>query len=177
MRPLPLVYRGPRAGRSQSGLGDVAASVKGVVLPETGRRPALGAKAAFKSDSGDASRALGTGDKDWSLAALATKTWGRHSAHAMVGHAFVGDRHAPQLRDAACLGVGGDYAWNARWSALAEAFGGLNADPTVGSDPAALRVGTILSWSKKAFWDASVAFGLTPASPRWTLTLGLTLAP
>lgn len=170
---VPLHARGPEARGDWSGLGDVAAGAKWVPLPEAGRRPALAVFGKLKTDSGDLSRGLGNGERDWTVGSALSKTWGGSSMHLNAGRRILGSDETPARRDVWLWGAGGDWAFSKRASLLAEAFGHGSEGPGL-EDHVAFRAGTILSFGPDFLLDLSGIHGLTRSTPRWAWTAGLT---
>ena len=166
-----LMHRpqGPTVG----GVGDSLFAVKGLLSAETPRLPALALRAGWKAPTGDAARELGSGDDDFLLMGAASKKWGGHSAHAMLGRTWVGRSADPALRDYVFYGFGADVALNKKVSVLAEAFGSgpLSTDS---SDEAALRLGGIYTVSERLLLDFSVRRSLKASAHYWGTSIGLT---
>src|SRR3972149_9158609 len=132
---LPYLWHKPEVGDSESGPGDMNLVLKYLLSEEDGIHPALAAKAAIKTSSGDHKKGLGTGDEDLSLVLAATKTVEKFILHAQFGYTFVGDDKDDNLRDVTVYGVAVDYGLQEDLRLAAEISGNRHPDRSVNTDP------------------------------------------
>jgi hypothetical protein len=118
---------------------------------------------------------LGSGDKDYSLFAVATKTAGKFVLHGQIGYSWIGKGKTSTLRDIAIFGIAADYAVSDRLHLLAELNNNRHPDSTATEDPRTGLVGLNYRMTKHVIFDAAGKWGLSKAGPDWNLMTGLSL--
>ncbi len=159
---------------SVSGIGDVNAVVKGLVIEEQAMIPAFALRGSIKTNTGDASEGLGSGDIDLSFAAAASKALGDFILHAMFGYTVVGDNGDSNIRDIYYYGFAVDYGLTEQFHLCTEFTGNRNSDRTAEDDPMLAFVGGYYEFSERVIVDTGVRFGLNDDAPAWNTTLGVT---
>ena len=172
---VPYLIHQPASGASYHGVGDINLVLKDLVISESERSPALTVKSVFKMESGDFNLGLGSGDKDYSLFAVATKTAGKFVFHGQIGYSWLGKGKISSLRDITVYGLAVDYLFTDRLHLLAELNGNRHPDSTATDDPRAWLVGINYKLTDKIIFDAAGKWGLSKASPDWNLMTGLSV--
>ncbi|MBI5700149.1 transporter [Candidatus Saganbacteria bacterium] len=170
---IPYLFHANPDGTSPSGVGDINLVVKGLLADENEKSPAVAVKGVVKLDNGDYGSGLGSGDKDYSLFAVASKTLGRYMVHAQVGYTRVGKAQNAALRDIPLYGLAFDYSLTDAFHLLAEINGNRHPDSAATDDPRNWLMGITYKLSDKIILDLAGRGGLTKASPDWSLTTGL----
>lgn len=170
---IPYLFHANADGTSPSGAGDVNLVLKDLLYSEGESAPALALKAVVKLDNGNYGQGLGSGDKDYSFFAVASKTLGRNIVHAHVGYTLVGKAQSGALRDVSLFGLGVDCALTDAVHLLAEINGNRHPDSAASEDPRNWLMGITYKLSDKLIFDLAGRGGLTKASPDWSLTTGL----
>lgn len=172
---IPYLIHSLRGGGSEEGIGDVNLVAKYLLITEGERNPAFAVKGVVKLDNGDFDKGLGSGDKDYSLFAVASKTIGLVTVHGQFGYAWVGDRKDENLRDITLYGIAFDYALTEPFHILAEYSGNRHPDRTENEDPRNALAGTSYKVSDHLTLDAAYRWGLSDSVPDWSTTMGVSI--
>ncbi len=172
---FPYLYHNNIDNTTQNGLGDISLVLKDLILPEGEKNPAFVLKGVVKLDNGDFSKGLGSGDKDFSLFAVATKGLGRVILHAQIGYAWIGKKGSSSLRDISLFGIAVDYIMTDAFHLVAEIDGNRHPDSTIAEDPRSWLVGFTNKLSEKMIFDLAFRGGLSAASPDSNITSGLSV--
>lgn len=173
---IPYLFHNPKAGGSEEGIGDINVVAKYLLIQEGDKKPAFAVKAAVKMDNGDYDRGLGSGDKDYSLFVVASKTIGQVTVHGQVGYTWAGDEENSNLRDITLYGIAFDYAVTEPLHILAEINGNRHPDRTSEEDdPRNALAGLTYKVSDNLTLDAGYRWGLSDSVPDWSTTLGVSI--
>ena len=172
---IPWLFHDPKGGDSVNGIGDVNFVGKFLLFEEKGNWPAFALKGAFKTNTGSETRGLGSGDLDYSLVAVASKTLGSFTLHTMFGYTFVGANGNENIRDIYLYGFAVDYALTDSFHLVSEVTGSRQPDITEPHDPVSCLIGSFYKISEKITVDGGVRFGLNDAAPDWNTTVGVTI--
>ncbi len=172
---IPYLVDRPRDEQGVDGIGDTNLVAKYAVFKETGMWPAFTFKGVVKTDSGSSRKSLGSGDIDYSLVAVASKSLGPFMLHANLGYTFVGDNGDPNIRNVYLYGFALDYALSDPFHLVAEIVGNRNPNRRVSDDQATGLVGATYRLSEKIILDAAVRFGVNDSVPEWSTTTGVSL--
>ena len=173
---IPYLFHQPPSGVSYNGPGDINLVLKSLMLNEGEKIPALTVKGVFKADTGDFNLGLGSGDKDYSLIAVASKTAGAFALHGQIGYSWIGKEKTGSLRDITMYVLAADYAFTDKLHLLAEINGNRHPDSASADDPRNYLIGLNYKLSEKLVWDLAFRGGLTSASPAQNLTIGTSAA-
>jgi hypothetical protein len=172
---IPYLLHNPDTGSHVDGIGDVNAVGKYLIFEEKDMCPAFALKGAIKTNSGSLSKGLGTGDLDYNLVAVASKSLGQFTLHAMFGYTFVGDNGDSNIQDMYLYGFAADYAMTEAFHLVSEIAGNRNPDRTAANDPIIGLIGAYYKISEKVTVDGGMRFGFNDAAPQFNSTLGVTL--
>lgn len=129
-----------------------------------------------KLDNGDYDKGLGSGDKDYSLYAVASKTIGGATIHAQFGYTWVGDEEDSNLRNITLYGLAVDCALTEPFHILAEFNGNRHPDQTAEEeDPRNTLAGVTYKVSDNLTLDAAYRWGLSDSVPDWSTTVGASI--
>jgi predicted porin len=155
------------------GVGDINLVLKDSLLSEGEKNPAVAVKGVVKLNNGDAATGLGSGDKDYSVFAVASKTMGRSIINAHIGYSWVGKALSGTLRDITLYGLAVDYSVTNAFHLMAEVNGNRHPDSTSSEDPRNWLIGVTHQLSDKIIFDIAARGGLTKASPDFSVTTGI----
>ncbi|MBI5892685.1 MAG: transporter [Deltaproteobacteria bacterium] len=173
---IPYMLHDTEDGENEDGIGDINIVGKFLLIEEGDKNPAFTLKAVVKTSSGDYGKGLGSGDKDYSLVAVASKTIGDFQLHGMFGYTFVGDNGDDNIRDIYLYGIGIDYSLTENFHLVAEVAGNRHSDRTIdGDDPASGLVGATYKISEHLTIDGGIRFGFNDSMPDWNTTLGMSI--
>lgn len=161
---------------SEEGIGDVNLVAKYLLVEEGEKNPAFAVKGVAKLDNGDYDNGLGSGDKDYSLFAVASKAIGPVTLHGQFGYTWVGDEEDSNLRDITLYGLAIDYALTEPFHILAELNGNRHPDQTAEEeDPRNALAGVTYKVSDNLTLDAAYRWGLSDSVPDWSTTVGASI--
>ena len=172
---VPYMVHNPDEGSSEDGIGDINLVAKDLLITEGERNPAFTIKGVIKMDNGYEDKGLGSGDKDYSLFAVASKTLGDITLHGMFGYTWVGNKEDSNLRDITLYGIAVDYALTEPLHILAEYSGNRHPDRTENEDPRNALAGISYKVSDRLTLDAAYRWGLSDSSPDWSTTMGASI--
>ncbi|MBI4745612.1 MAG: transporter [Deltaproteobacteria bacterium] len=174
---IPYLIHDLKVGDSEDGIGDINLVAKYLLIKEGERNPAFAVKGAVKIDNGDYDRGLGSGDKDYSLFAVASKTISQVTVHGHAGYTLVGDKKDKNLRNITLYGLAIDYALTEPLHILAEINGNRHPDSTAEEDdPRNALAGITYKVSDSLTLDAGYRWGLSDSVPDWSTTVGVSIA-
>jgi hypothetical protein len=159
-----------------NGWGDVAVQLEGSLLKERAYLPGMSMAFQTKTQSANEDRGLGSGETDYTVTALASKTFGHTSAHLNLGLTVVGDPPETDSRNTFNYNVALEHSLSERLLLVGELFGRTNQDRSAETDPLECLMGVVYSLNKQVVLDAGIGMGVSPASPDLRLTTGLTVA-
>lgn len=157
------------------GGGDVNMVMKYLVMPENGEHPAFTVKGVVKLDSGDHTQGLGSGDRDYSVFAVSTKTLGVVSIHGHLGYTWIGKSNDPNLRNIYLYGLALDYGITDALHIVGELDGNRYPYLQAIQDPRIALLGMTLKFSDRFTVDVGIRKGLTATAPEWSTTAGVSM--
>lgn len=172
---IPYLLHYPDAGKQENGTGDINIVAKYLIRDENDGVPAIAVKGIVKMDNGANDRGLGSGDKDYSSVAVASKTISRMTVHGMFGYTWIGKKNDENLRDITLYGIALDYAASDPFHILAELNGNRHPDSTENDDPRNALAGLTYKVSDNLTVDAAYRWGLSDATPKWSTTVGASI--
>lgn len=167
---IPYLIHDLKGDGSEDGVGDINLVAKYLVIQEGDRSPAFAVKGVLKLDNGDEDKGLGSGDKDYSLFAVASKTVGPVTLHGQLGYTWVGSADDDHL-----YGMALDYAVTEPFHLLAEINGKRHPDRKEEENPRDALAGITYKVSDHLTLDAAYRWGLSDASPDWSTTAGASI--
>lgn len=172
---IPYLLHYPDTGNQETGVGDINIVAKYLIMEGNDVVPAFTVKGVVKLDNGDKDRGLGSGDKDYSAVAVASKTVSRMTVHGMFGYTRIGKKNDENLRDITLYGIAADLAVSEPFHILAELNGNRHSDSTANDDPRNVLAGVTYKVSDHLTLDAAYRWGLSDATPKWSTTIGASI--
>lgn len=168
----PLSPSTPATLSSSSGFGDIVGSAGYRVVDNllTGMQVVLAGRIKFPTAS--ASKGLGTGRTDIGAAATVRKRFASGWLYGELGYLVLGQPAGADLRNAVTWAAGGGRRLTPRLFLLASSFG--NTTVLSGySSPAEIGAGLGIRLADGLYLTAIPSLGLSHASPKYGVTLGL----
>lgn len=171
---VPYLVRDPGASHGIAGLGDICLVSKWLLTEARGPVPAVALKGAMKTRSGCAWRGTGSGERDYALYGIASRTCGSWTLHAMSGYVLLGT-YVPGRRTVAQVSAALDRAMGRGMHLMTEAMLQQDPDPRV---PAAVNglVGVARTVREGVTWDAAVRLRVRGEGAPWSTAMGLAVA-
>lgn len=172
---IPYLVHNFEGEITQSGIGDVNLVAKYLLIQEGKINPAFTLKGVLKLDNGDYEKGLGSGDRDYSVITVASKTIRDFTVHGQFGYTWVGKDKDENLRDIYLYGLALDYGFAEAFHIVGEINGYRHPDRTEEEDPRNVLIGVIYKLSEKLVLGFAVRLGLTESTPDWSTTTGLSI--
>lgn len=172
---VPYLFHTPEGGKNHNGLGDINLVGKVLMVEERDAYPAFTVKGVVKTDSGDEGKGLGSGDRDYSLVAVASKDLGDLAWHTMLGYIVVGDNGDENIRNIHLYGLAVDYGFTESSYIIAEVSGYRHPDRRSKEDPISGLFGTTYKVSDNVILDGAIRFGFNNSTPDWCVSTGTSL--
>jgi len=159
-----VIGRGAVGRQTESGLGDIVASLSYTFLPERPEVPLIELTGRVKLPTADEDDGLGTGKTDFGLQVDLAKRFGKLSTFATLGYRFLGDPSGVDLDDGFLGSLGFSYRFGPKLS------GGLAYDAreasTSGTDGSRELVPFLTyRWSDSLRLGTYAVIGMSDSSP------------
>lgn len=156
------------------GLGDLTVAAKWNPAQETELLPALALAPLVKFPTAEEDDELGSGEIDYDLMAIATKSFGNSAAlHANAGYSWIGDPDDENLDDMLYYGVALEVQVHPKAQWVGEVF--AQDELTSGADTVVqYNTGFRVDAVENATVDIAGGSGISGDAPDFTATLGLT---
>ena len=172
---LPYQIIDQTTASNLDGWGDVALRLEVNPVKEHGRAPAVSLAAQLKTHSANEDRGLGIGKVDYTMTALASKTFGKTSFHVNVGMTVVGDPPGTDQSDSVSYNFAVEHALTEQLMLAAEVYGQTNTDRDAETHPWETLAGLVYQFAEHLAVDLGIGMGLSQASPDLRLASGVTL--
>ena len=172
---IPYLFHSPAEGDRVDGIGDINLVGKYLLINEGEKNPAFALKGVVKLNTGDYDKGLGSGDRDFSVFAVASKGFGNLTAHAQLGYTWVGDKRDENLRNIYLYGLALDYGITETFHLVGEINGNRHPDRARAEDPRNILLGVTYKLSEKFTFDFAIRRGLTTSTPDWSTTTGVSI--
>lgn len=157
----------------QKGIGDINLVAKYLLIQEGKINPAFTLKGVLKLDTGDFEKGLGSGDKDYSIFVVASKSIKNLTLHGQVGYTWIGKEKDENLRNIYLYGLALDYGLTDAFHIVGEINGYRHPDRREAENPRDILLGIIYKLSEKFTLDFAIRRGLTASTPDWSTTAGI----
>ena len=155
-----------------SGQGDATATL--IRSFDSGAGPVWSAGAKIKFATASAASGLGTGKNDYSLQAGVINDYDALTVSATAGYTFVGRVTGIDLRNSAYVDLDASYKTSEHWSLGANLS--ASRSPVAGTaGPLAVSASANYKFRPGSYLTGSLSHGLSDASPKWGLAVGVNL--
>ena len=153
------------------GFSDLFAYAKYRFWDEGSSYPSLALKLSAIFPTASREKDLGSGEVDYGLAAIFSKSFGNLALHFESLYLFIGEEGRTDILG---LGLAGEYEFTKTLMGVAEVrhFQNFNSDRK--DDPFSCLLGFKVKWGK-TIWDGGVNIGLNSAAIDYGLTVGVTI--
>jgi cobalt/nickel transport protein len=166
------VFSHPKEGERENGMADTEIKLKYRWIDEKNWRPALTTSGILKIPTASESKGLGSGQTDFGINAILTKTIGKKwVVHLNLGYTFIGEDH---VNNEFNYSVAAQFLLTEKWALVGEIVGVNNFNGRHGDDPFSGLIGTYYSMTDKIILDAGLEIGMSKAAPDFRFTAGLT---
>lgn len=172
---IPFLAEKPASEASSEGIGDINLVGKYLLIEENEGHPAFTLKGVLKLDNGDFAQGQGSGDKDYSLFAVSSRTIGNVSVHGHLGYTWVGRDKDENLRNIYLYGLAVDFGVSEALHVVGEIDGNRHPERTGYEAPRVALLGITYKFSEKLTGDIGVRKGLTETAPDWSTTTGVSI--
>ncbi len=136
VEPVPFNSIHDKGVPSQHGVGDVEATVTGILFPERAHSPAIAIAGELKVPTARNSR-IGSGKADYTVYAIGSKRIGRWDTHLNIGYTLIGRPAGVQVNNVQSFGVAEEFHASPRVEVVGEVFGSTAALGEGGSEASA----------------------------------------
>jgi cobalt/nickel transport protein len=166
------VFSHPTEGERENGIADTEIKLKYRWIDEKNWRPAFTVSGILKIPTASESKGLGSGQTDFGINAILTKTLTKKCAiHLNLGYTLIGEDH---VNNELNYSMAAQFLLTGKWALVGEIVGVNNLNGRHGDDPFSGLLGTYYSITDKIIWDAGLEIGMNKAAPDFRLTTGLT---
>jgi hypothetical protein len=137
VEPVPRTIIAPKIGRRASGPGDLEVTLTWRAIDEAQYRPALAVAGEVKLPTAK-DVLIGTGKRDYTVLAIASKRAGRLDTHVNLGYTIVGSPPGVQLRNLIDYAIAQEIHVTPRLDVVAEILGNTSSTGEVGEQPASV---------------------------------------
>jgi hypothetical protein len=167
------IFSHPKEDRKENGVADTELKMKYRLFDEKDWWPAFAMTGILKCPTASESRGLGSGQTDFGINAILTKTLSKKLVlHLNLGYTFIGEDHVDNELN---YSLATQFTVTEKWTLVGEVVGVNNLNGRHGDDPFSLLIGTYYLITDKFIWDAGLEIGMSKAAPDFRLTTGLTL--
>jgi len=157
---------GGSAITTETGLGDIVTAVSYSVLPYQAKRVLLDITGKIKFPTADKTRALGTGENDYSIQADGFYTVSRLSTFGSIGYKLYGDPPGVDYRNVLFYSIGGVYSLSDT-TGIGVVYDYRQATTQNGTDPQEVTFFTSKKLLKNKKMLAYLVKGFSQGSPEW----------
>jgi len=174
---VPYIFLKDENASNERGLGDLVLKSKIRFIKGREATPvSIAGELIVKFPSCDDNKALSpecTGEPDVGIRAIASKEFFPVTVHLNLGYVFVGNPPNTTLDDIVQYSVAFDYLTTAEYlHVVGELTGNTNRYPDVSGNPLSALAGLLYEVDMTKIITLATSFGLTTASPDFTLSVG-----
>ncbi len=162
-------------GDDVDGIGDVEFTTKYTLVKETEDHPAFAMSFGVKSETGDETKGLGTGEIDYSINGILTKKINKITTHLNCGYTFVGEPDGEDVDDLMSYAVAVEYPLGEKLNILGEIAGETDFNGNFDNNACSGLFGINHCLNEDIVIDYGFGFGISDASPDYTITSGMTI--
>jgi len=171
---LPYKFIDFQAGSKTDGFDDMSITTKYNFFEETDALPALSVSFSLKTDSGNDDKSLGTGEQEYTINTILSKSLDTITIHFNIGYVIKDDSTEENLRDVLTYGFALEYPLNEKFNLVGEINGENERRNKFDDNPMYGLIGFNYSLTESITYDLGVGFEISEASPDFNITTGLT---
>ena len=131
---------------------------------------------SLKTDSGNDDKSLGTGEKEYAVNAILSKSINNLTLHFNLGYVIKDNLPEQNLRDILTCGFAIEYAVSERFNLVGEITGENERRGDFDDNLTSGLVGFNYSINENISYDLGLAFEISEASPDFKITTGFTFS-
>ncbi len=172
---LPYKFIDFAAGTKTDGFDDLKIITKYNFLEETDALPAMSVSFSLKTDSGNDDKSLGTGEREYAINTILSKSLDKITLHLNLGYVIKDDLPGQNLRDVLTYGLAVEYPLNDKLNLVGEITGENERRGDFDDNQMSGLVGFNYSVSESITYDLGMGFEIAEASPDFKVLSGLTI--
>lgn len=167
---VPYQFLNVADGDDINGLDDFALSSKWNFMSGHELLPDAAIKIAYKTESANNDRGIGTGRPEYSVTGILSKAFGHVTYHLNLGCAI-----KQEAEDAFTYNFAGEYEFNDRTRIVGEVFGDTILSGKFNDSATSVLVGLNYDVADNVTWDFGWTLGVSEAEPDFKVTTGITI--
>ena len=173
---IPYVFIDAQQADDSNGISDLSVCTKLNLLSDKEAFPDISLAFAYKSDSGDDNKGLGTGKPEYSLSSIFSKSFDPLTLHFNLGYCFREDFSAEDNEDALTYGLAFEYPLNDKLTLVGEISGETVLRRKFHDNSCSSLWGLNYALTDSVTVDFGVGTEISRADPDFTVTAGITIA-
>ncbi|MFC1698736.1 transporter [Candidatus Omnitrophota bacterium] len=171
---LPYKFINLSGSADVDGIGDIKVTTKYRFLEETKKIPALAFSFSVKTKTGSEAKGIGSGEVDYILNGIITKTIDKFINHLNLGYTFVGEPEEGNPDDIFSYSLALEYPMYERLSIVGEIAGETTFEGDFDDNPCSGLLGLNYALNEMTSFDFGMGFKISDASPDYKIITGLT---
>ncbi len=172
---IPYTFIDAKQASDSDGFSDMSVCTKVILLRNKEVFPDLSLAFAYKSDSGNDSKGLGTGKPEYSLNSIFSKSFELFALHFNLGYSFKEDFDDQDNKDALTYGLAFEYPINNRLTLVGEVSGETMLESKFHDNSCSTLLGLNYAITDSINLDIGVGTGISRADSDFTITSGITI--
>jgi hypothetical protein len=172
--PYQFINRADDDGQTKSkssGFSDIILITKLSIIRDQGTFPDTALSFAYKTESGNDEKSLGTGRPEYIITGIFSKEWESLALHANLGYSL-----KKEFEDTFNYNFLIEYPLNEKITLGGEIFGDTVFSGKFNDNAASGRVGFYYAINDRLVFDAGAAWGISKAEPDYSITSGFTFS-
>jgi hypothetical protein len=163
-------------GGKTDGFDDIKIISKYNFLEERDAFPAMSVSFSLKTDCGNDDKSLGTGEKEYTINTILSKSLDKVAMHFNLGYTIKDNLPGQNLRDVLTYGLAAEYPLNDKLNLVAEITGENERRGDFDDNPMSGLIGFNYSLNEIISYDMGFDFEISEASPDFKITIGFTFS-
>jgi len=172
---IPYKFIDFSGGSGIDGVDDIKVMTKYNFREETDSLPAVSGSFSLKTDSGNNDKSLGTGEKEYAINSIFSKSFDAFNLHFNFGYTIKEDSPGQDLRDILTYGLAIEYAVGEKLNLVGEISGENERRYDFDDNLTSGLIGVNYNISENIVCDLGFGFEISEASPDFKITTGLTV--
>ena len=172
---VPYGFIDAKQASDSDGFSDISVCTKVILLMDKEIFPDLSLAFAYKSDSGNYDKGLGTGKPEYSLSSIFSKSFESFALHSNVGYSFKEDFDDEDNEDVLTYGLAIEYSLNDKFNLVGEVFGDTVLKRKFQDNSCSALLGVNYAITDNIVLDFGAGTGISRVDPDFKVTLGITI--